>query len=282
MKTTNPDMQFKPISGVLAFTIYLKTTKEPTSNLKVRQALNMAVNRKEMNDVLLGGTGNWFSWPAHPSWPSYTPVEELPANIREIYEWTPENVEKAKQLLAEAEYPDGFDISIQYNATGSMAPLAQGMEMIKEYWSDIGVNLDLIPVDAPTTAYLRNPPFAYDNILGVGGGLDSEMKVIEGKFRTGAPWNRAIVSDAHVDELYDAAAVEFDAAKRTALLKECYQYILEQAFTVGVPVINSYAAWHPWVKGWQGEAAMINPGPGHVISHIWLDLDLKEEMIGRR
>ncbi|GAI94679.1 unnamed protein product, partial [marine sediment metagenome] len=36
-------------------------------------------------------------------WACFTPLEELPENIRELYTWTPQNVEKAKALMAEAQ-----------------------------------------------------------------------------------------------------------------------------------------------------------------------------------
>ena len=278
LEKTNPDMQFAVKVGSSCWNLWLKTTKEPTSNLKVRQALSMVVKRQELCDSLLGGTGHPFSWPIHSSHRSYIPIEELPEEIRQIYEWKPENVDKAKQLLAEAGYPNGFEISAQYHTSAAFAPFAQGMELLKAYWAEIGVILELRPVDAATDAYLRNYPFAYDDLLGTGGGIGSPLSVIKGKYISEAPWNRARVFNAVLDELYVKAAAEFDADKQDALYKELGLLILGQAYDVAFPRIDAWTAWQPWLKGYSGELALSYKDEGHIVARIWVDQDLKKSM----
>jgi len=65
----------------------------------------------------------------------YTPLEELPESTRELYEYHPD---KAKELLAEAGYPDGFQTEVL--CTASWVDL---FSIYKDYWAKIGVDLTI-------------------------------------------------------------------------------------------------------------------------------------------
>ncbi len=280
LEKTNPDLQWaaSPDGGV--WSIWLRSSYEPFQDRNVRKAMSMVVNRQEMVDTLLGGSGIAFSWPARYSWPEFTPLEELPADIREIYEWKPENVAKAKQLLTDAGYPNGFQAEYVYNIQGSKyEPLR--MEVIQAYWKEIGVDVTLRPVDRGTASSLRSKPFPYKNILGCGGGQSNALELIDGKYRTDGSFNRAVIADSHIDDLYYQAAQEFDYAKRTAILKELYLHIAEQAYDVSMPVIVNWMAWQPWVKGYHGETNIGDKKLGALWGRIWIDEELKKEKLGQ-
>jgi len=67
------------------------------------------------------------------------------------------------------------------------------------------------------------------------------------------------------------------------LFKEVSLHVIEQAYYVVLPGPFGYAFWQPWVKEYNGEAFSGFMGAyGHPSKYLWLDLDLKEEMIGRR
>ena len=81
----------------------------PFDNVKVREALNWAINRQSLVDNILKGT-------AEPAL-GYTPKAD--ASFRpesEVYGYDPA---KAKQMLAEAGYPDGFTMTLSYPTSGS-------------------------------------------------------------------------------------------------------------------------------------------------------------------
>ena len=67
----------------------------------------------------------------------YWSLDELPESSRELYEYHPD---KARQLLAEAGYPDGFETEIL-----CLPALADLVSIIKAYRADIGVDLDIQP-----------------------------------------------------------------------------------------------------------------------------------------
>jgi len=68
----------------------------------------------------------------------YTPFDELPQNLKVLYIYNPE---KAKALLAEAGYPDGFKLKIQL--LGGYAGGAEVYSIVKSYWDAIGVETTL-------------------------------------------------------------------------------------------------------------------------------------------
>ena len=74
---------------------------------------------------------------------------------------------------------------------------------------------------------------------------------------------------------------EFDPALRTPMYKEVFAHIIEEAYYITLPQGVVYTAWWPWLEEYNGE---INAwaDKGSVMSHIWLDQDLREEMTGRR
>jgi len=130
------DPRFKVVIGATEgeTILAMNNGKEPFNNLKVRQAISHAVNRDE---VILGATnghgvpiGSHFS-PANPAYVDLTGTY-------------PYDVEKAKALLAEAGYPDGFSATLKLPPP----PYARlGGEIIASELREVGINLEIIPME---------------------------------------------------------------------------------------------------------------------------------------
>ena len=84
--------------------VYLNNNAAPFDNEKVRQAISYAINRQQILDMVADGHGAAVGSSIYPKLAKYF----LPELVN-YYEYNPE---KAKQLLAEAGYPNGFDMSI--------------------------------------------------------------------------------------------------------------------------------------------------------------------------
>ena len=78
---------------------------------------------------------HWF--PVDPIMPSHTPMDELPEETRMLYDYNPE---KAKQMLADAGYPNGF--TIDYTTIGWPEFMTDGA-LLKDQWEKIGVTVNL-------------------------------------------------------------------------------------------------------------------------------------------
>ncbi|UCD08744.1 MAG: ABC transporter substrate-binding protein, partial [Dehalococcoidales bacterium] len=93
----------------------------PYSDVRVRKAMMLAIDHPTIVRDLYDGKAELIDSPARKWYDTiHTPLEELPAETQELYGYYPE---KAKQLLAEAGYPDGFKIKVnmQNNPTSEAA-----------------------------------------------------------------------------------------------------------------------------------------------------------------
>lgn len=108
----------------------------PLNDPKVRLALNLAIDRQALLDNVTFGMGVMAT--------NYRPVGTLYYNTDlEPYPYDPE---RAKALLAEAGYPDGFKTSMNHVA-GREQQMQYGT-MIQAMWAEIGVELELVPLES--------------------------------------------------------------------------------------------------------------------------------------
>jgi peptide/nickel transport system substrate-binding protein len=117
----------------------------PLANTSVRQALYYATNRGAINTALLQGNGQVV----HGLWPSTSPLSDQ--NLAGSYPYDPS---KAKQLLAQAGYPNGFSTSL-IPFPGPL--LNQTAQILQSEWSQIGVKVSIIqPTNAVNDFYIRH------------------------------------------------------------------------------------------------------------------------------
>jgi peptide/nickel transport system substrate-binding protein len=110
--------------------------KNPWAKREVRQALNYAVDKQAIIKELFQGEATVAASDTPvPAWASVEPY--------------PYDPEKAKELLAKAGYPNGFDITIRTFTTSPGAELPLMAEAVALYWQEVGVNVKIEPIDWP-------------------------------------------------------------------------------------------------------------------------------------
>lgn len=120
--------------------VYLNHTYEPLSDVRVRQALCYALDRQQLFDLTADGLG----WPVGSSmYPAFK--KYFREDLIDLY---PHNVEEAKRLLAEAGYPDGFDLTIKVPSNYGVHVNAG--QVAAEQFRAVGVNVTVEPVDWST------------------------------------------------------------------------------------------------------------------------------------
>src|SRR5690606_25461219 len=118
--------------------IYHDPSFEPFANLQVRQALNLAIDRLGLGEVVRGGGG--IGGVVGPALNAQT----LPEEERIALYGTPDH-EKAKALLAEAGYPDGF--SFEFTVLNYGEEFVREAEWIQQDLAEIGVTAEIKMVD---------------------------------------------------------------------------------------------------------------------------------------
>ena len=112
---------------------------------KVRQAMNKAIDRQEILDTLFAGKAELIrTWAFHPSLPGWNPEWDGGAKWEELYGYDPE---RAKELLAEAGYPDGFKVIIAMNSNFSVPEQLPETELIGTYFEAIGITVEFDQMD---------------------------------------------------------------------------------------------------------------------------------------
>ena len=117
--------------------IYLNHAVAPLDNELVRKALCYALDRQQVFDMLADGHGTALGSSIYPQFRKYF--------LPELAELYPHDVEKAKALLAEAGYPNGFDLTIK--APSNYQPHMDTAQIVAEQFRAIGVNVTIEPIE---------------------------------------------------------------------------------------------------------------------------------------
>ena len=117
--------------------VYLNHAYEPLANETVRKALCYALDREQVFDVVADGHGTAVGSSMYPNFRKYF--------LPELADLYPHDTEKAKAMLAEAGYPDGFDLTI--TVPSNYQPHMDTAQVVAEQLRAIGVNVTIDPVE---------------------------------------------------------------------------------------------------------------------------------------
>lgn len=218
------------------FVLHFNLTKKPLDNIKVRQALCHAIDRK----ILIQYLGKDVAKPEISPLPSGY-VGHTGDVVKYDYD-----ADKAKKLLAEAGLADGFSLSMNISNSNIYLP---PMQVIQEMWKKIGVKLELNVVDHPTYHKLirkdANPVVIYGAFRYPLTGNIYLTQFYHSESIVGKP--SAIINFSHygealpgVDKLIDDARFELDVEKQKALWTRAQQQIKNDC--VSFPLFTRYYA----------------------------------------
>jgi peptide/nickel transport system substrate-binding protein len=273
LKKSAPQLQWSKWLNMSGTFMAMRVDTKPFDDIRVRRALNMAVNKKEIVDAYYNGHAELFAYPMHPDYKGYfEPLEAMPASIKELYEYNPD---KAKKLLAEAGHPNGFSFKVQ---VCSCSPDHMDLlPLVAAYLEKVGVKVEIQPMEygaflSAMTTKTNTAGYFMNN------GHTNPTTTIRKSFIKGQVWNPSQYHDAAYETKMAAVYAERDEAKRQAMLKEMTREILDKAPYVWLPTPYVFTAWWPWVKNYNGElrAGAVRPGP--IYARLWMDQDLKKKM----
>ncbi len=193
--------------------------KEPFDDPKVRQALNMAIDKSQIIDGIYDGIGLPATGPLAPD------VFGYDESVKGL-EYDPE---KAKELLKEAGYEDGFKTTIWTNDTRERVDAATNIQaQLKDY------NIDVKIEQLEWGAYLEQTANGEHDMFVLGwsvvtGDADYGLYPLFHSSNIGDPGNRTFTKDENLDKLLDAAREESDEAKRLELYSEIQEELNEIA-----------------------------------------------------
>ncbi len=197
------------IPSLTCWYISMNMNKEPFNNPLVREALSYAIDRQLIIDTINAGSGQPADAIIAPGVFGY-----YSTGVREY------DPEKAKELLAEAGYPDGFETSLWVNDNQSRIEMCQA---IQNMFQQIGVEcavevLEFGSYISRTTNGEHD--MAYFGWTTSSADADYSYYSLEHSTQQGAAGNRSFIADPEVDALIEEARTNSDEATRTELYKE--------------------------------------------------------------
>ena len=212
--------------------LYLNNDVEPLNNEKVRQALCYAINPDEIMAMIADGKGVRIGTSMYPGLKKYFDDE-----YTNYYE---QDYDKAKELLEEAGYPDGFDLEI--TVCSADQPHVDTAQVIVEQLKNIGVNATIKPVEwevwLEETYAGRN---FQSTVVGVDASNLSARAMLE-RFVSDADGNFINFSDEEYDATFQAAISETDEEKQVELYKELEGILTERAANVYIQDLANLVA----------------------------------------
>lgn len=258
----DPNLTMVQNPGMGVNYIYFNMKNGPTADIRVRQALQMAVDREAMCKALYQygeGQPGWLALPPNSWGYDEALIDSVPKY----------DLEGAKALLAEAGYADGFEL--QYY-TGDSATSKRVGEIFQQFMQQIGVkvninqaawgtfseigasgNADVIAMSwtwYPDPYFYLNKMFHQESLGTLGNGQQFDIP--------------------EVNDLLDQAVAESDQSKRAELYKEALKLITEQYAQIDYAVANVNVGMSNKVQGFPVRPDKTIEVADDVVNNTWL------------
>jgi peptide/nickel transport system substrate-binding protein len=235
------------LNDYAAFGMMINTKVPPLDDVRVRRALFLATNGDALNEAIMASKGKRHG--PVPFWVglgrSYDELLETPGfRLTADGEKDPRDIEEAKQLLAEAGFPNGFDITMKFR---QCCQYAEQTAMLKEQFKDIGVNLELIGMESVAGFAAYSAEDFELAVQGNGFAVPDADVIINALYRPEGVRNYSHWSHPKLEELYAQQSKATDPAERQRLITEIEEILLFE----DSPWVGLY--WQPffWVKNHQ-------------------------------
>ena len=218
------NQSFQVLEGTmnLVQAIYLNNQAKPFDNQLVRQALCYAIDRQGIMDMVADGHGTAVGSSIYPAFTKYF--------LPELVDKYPHSVEKAKELLAQAGYPDGFDMTI--SVPNNYQPHMDTAEVVAEQLREAGINVTIQPVEWSTwldTIY--NGRQFQATVVGVDAANMTARAMLE-RFTSDYGKNFINYNNPAYDALFQQAINAQDEAEQTDLYKQMETMLADTAANV--------------------------------------------------
>lgn len=216
---------------VLYFLNLLGRDSAPLDDVRVRQALNYAVDREAIVETLFRGFGK--------ATPQVFPEGDATGYDPALQEAYPYDPDKAGELLAEAGYPDGFTFSTSLPVAARDTPLA---EALASYFAAVGVTMEINALPPGTMGTDPYQPFD-SSVTGLGGQgafVDAQQLLMP----TGLGLNAKNSQSPEFDRMWFAATNAESDDARAAGYQELGAAVVDEAWFVPVARLDAIALYN--------------------------------------
>lgn len=200
-------------------TIFFRVSNPKMQDKNLRQAISYAIDKNK----LIQGAYNGEEY-ATPAYSPFSLETQFVTDDVEKYDY---NVEKAKELVKDVKKED-LNLRLMYTS-GSPATEKEAL-LIQEMLKEIGVNLELLPMERATFIEKLLDPKNQDFEMAINGYVMGDNPDSYGYlFKTGSAENFSGYSNEEIDKLFAEGKTEMDEAKRSEIYKKIQQILVDDA-----------------------------------------------------
>ena len=234
---------FQVLEGTmnLVQALYLNNAAEPFNNEKVRQALCYAVDKQQIIDVAFDGYGSPIGSSMYPAFQKYF--------VEDLTDYYPYDPARARELLAEAGYPDGLSMTI--TVPSNYQPHIDTATVLVEQLKAVGITAEIQPVEwgAWLSEVYGNRQFQ-STVVGVDASNMTARALLE-RFTSAADDNFINYQNTDYDALFQQAQATADDAEQTELYKQMERNLTEHAANVYIQDLADLVVLRNGLEGYQ-------------------------------
>ena len=227
--------------------LHYRLNKAPYNDVRVRRAISLAINREKMKKVLYDDDADLY-----PPIPWVWTYPEWPRQYDKLGPWYKYDVAKARQLLAEAGFPNGFKAKMTFAAATGRPAWEDAAQVLKEQLKDVGIDVELAPVESTVITKLRADG-NWDDILltsvtVAGPGYDD--MVYWTHHSKGTPiQNPDRLNDPKLDEMLDKQRrMDPNDPEFKKMTLQIFDYLKDQVYRTTTTVYFRYEIQHPYAQ----------------------------------
>jgi len=265
VRARKPNLQTAEFVWMIGSFAAMKLDQEPFRDVRVRRAVALSTDLKEILSVSPTALGQGVPTTAVPSalteWA--IPIDQLSAQGRRLYEYDPA---AARRLLAEAGHPNGVKVPFETASFGS--DWLDGVQVYVRGWKAGGIDTELKVKE--TGAFVSGAMLGRFErmMLGMRGGALFPDVYLGAMHLPGQRPNSSGVNDPKLTEMIRLQRRAFDVTRRRDILWDIQRYLAEQAYYVYGPSSRVVAAWEPHVRNF---APNLGNDVGGRLMAAWLD-----------
>jgi peptide/nickel transport system substrate-binding protein len=260
------------------YCLTFRVDQVPFTDVNVRKAMQMAVNFPEIVSGYYGDTS--AKDPAGICSAAYigycTPFSQWPEELQEEYSYNPE---KAKQLLSDAGYPNGF----KTNVVASTDQDLQLLQAVKGYlMTNLNVDMEIKSMDQTTYMFYCQAGKHDQMAMDVYTSETWPPTMMIYNTTSTNPTNFSRNNDPVFDAMYTKLMASQTNDEFKQILNEADQYTLQKHWYLNLPGLNTFTIHQPYLKGLAGENVAAGMGASPIrhwlLDRMWIDQKLKTSM----
>ena len=220
--------------------LYLNNRLAPFNDVRVRQAMYYALNVQEINDFVCGGTGVPTGTSMYPAFTKY-----FVAELADVYQ---QNITKAKQLLADAGYPNGFSMTIA--VPGNYEQHVNTGLVIAQQLSAIGITATVQEVTWESWVSDVYKGRNYEATVSGIAASDMTAREMLDRYTTGHSKNFIGFSNEEYDDVVARAIATLDREEQVQLYKRAQEILNEQAASLWIQDLSELVVLNPALDGY--------------------------------